>query len=79
MDLHEILKPYEYDIHWYRAEGAEILFNFLKNYCEAHQWFHVYYVLVDDSDSEHYFHYAVTYWSDGTRPTTNIFNFRKEE
>lgn len=77
MDLHKILKPYEYNIHYYHAEGAKVLFDFLEEYCAAHPWLHAYYVLVDDSDPEHYFHYVVTYWSDGTRPTTNIFNFIK--
>jgi len=79
MDLHKLLKPYEYSKKLYRAEAAEVLFNFLAQYSEVHSWFHCYCDQVEDSDPEHYSHYVVTYWSDGTHPTTNIFNFRKEE
>ena len=79
MDLHKLLKPYEISKKYYDSKGVKVLINFLESYAAAHSWFHCYYVLVEDSDPDCYFHYALIYWTDGERPTLNTFNFIKNE
>ena len=75
MNLHEMLKPYEYNEQYYYSEGAQVLLDFLFSYGKAHPWFHWHLIPIEDSNSDNYFHYAVVYWSDGSRPTLNSFNF----
>ena len=75
IDLHGVLKSHEHNKQFYDASAAPVLLAYLQDYSIAHSWFHYYYSLVEDSDPEHYFHYAVVYWTDGQRPTMNIFNF----
>lgn len=75
MNLHDILKPYEYNQVYYRSEGYNELIRYLLDYTNAHSWFHYYGTIVHDSDGEHYFHYAVVHWTEGHRPTINTFNF----
>lgn len=79
INLHEVLKPYEYNSEYYKAEAAEVLFKFLEDYEGAHPWFNYFAEPIVDSSPHLYFHYAVIYWTEGHRPTLNIFNFTKNK
>ena len=75
LNLHDVLKLYEYNKKYYRSEGVHVLFEYIEDYASAHPWFHCYWVKVEDSEPDKYFHYALIYWTDGQRPTLNTFNF----
>lgn len=78
MDLHKLLKPYEIDKKFYRFEAQNVLLDFIMNYSDVHPGFHCYGKSVEDADSVHYHHLVLVYWTDGHRPTLNIFNFIKD-
>ena len=78
MDLHKLLKSYEYDDKYYRCEADVVLMQYITDYTDAHPGFHCYGVKVEDSNPELYYHFVLVYWTDGHRPTLNTFNFKKE-
>ena len=73
-DLHELLKPYEFDKHYYKDEGYDTLLYYLMDYANAHPWFHWHGRVIEESNPR-YFHYAVVYWTESERPTLNVFSF----
>ena len=77
MDLHNLLQKnnYLFSNTYYKDDGFLFLVRYLQDYANAHSWFHYYGTVVSDSDSDHYFHYVVIYWTEGHRPTLNTFNF----
>lgn len=76
MNIYNFLKPYAQDDKYYKAEGARALYNYLAAYGEAHPWFHCSVMLIEDSNTEHYFHYAVMYWTEGQQPVLESFSFK---